>query len=202
MQTEAIHHLRSCDPRFAEWIDRIGVIQMPKRAAREPYHALLESIAHQPLAGSAARAIWNRVLGLFEGEVPEAERLAALSEEHLRTSGLSRSKALSMKDIAVKTLEGHVPSTRQILGMSDEDIYERLTQIRGVGPWTVDMLMIFNLRRPDVLPVTDFGVRKGFKVLYRKRALPAPKLLLKTAERWRPYRTTAALYLWRIADSK
>jgi 3-methyladenine DNA glycosylase/8-oxoguanine DNA glycosylase len=106
-----------------------------------------------------------------------------------------------MKDIAHKALAGHVPDAKQIAKMSEKEIYDRLTQIRGVGPWTVDMLLIFTLRRPDILPSNDYGVRKGFQVLYRKRAMPSPKLLLKTAELWRPYRTTAALYLWRIADS-
>lgn len=202
MHPDAIDHLRRSDPRFGQWIDRIGVIKFPARPRREPYHALLESIAHQQLAGAAARAIWTRVLALFEGGHPHPGILAELSEEHLRSAGLSRRKALSMKDIAAKALAGHVPTSREILKMAEVDIYERLTQIRGVGPWTVDMLMIFHLRRPDIMPVTDYGVRKGFQVLYRKRALPTPKLLLKSAERWRPYRTTAALYLWRIADAK
>jgi 3-methyladenine DNA glycosylase/8-oxoguanine DNA glycosylase len=202
MHPTAINHLRINDPKFAEWIDHIGKIKMPIRPRREPYHALLESIAHQQLAGAAARAIWNRVLALFDEGHPHPELLVKLSDEHLRTAGLSRAKALSMKDIAAKAIAGHVPTAKEILKMSEIDIYERLTQIRGVGPWTVDMLMIFHLRRPDIMPITDYGVRKGYQVLYRKRTLPTPKHLRKASERWRPYRTTAALYLWRIADAK
>jgi 3-methyladenine DNA glycosylase/8-oxoguanine DNA glycosylase len=201
MHVRAANHLRSSDPRLGEWIDRLGIIKLPARRPPDPYLALLQSIAYQQLAGSAARAIWGRVLGLFEDGRPHPERLIALSEAHLRSAGLSRNKTLYMKDIADKALAGHVPDAKQIAKMTDKEIYDRLTQIRGVGPWTVDMLLIFTLRRPDILPSSDYGVRKGFQVLYRKRALPSPKLLLKTAELWRPYRTTAALYLWRIADS-
>jgi 3-methyladenine DNA glycosylase/8-oxoguanine DNA glycosylase len=162
---------------------------------------LLESIAHQQLAGAAARAIWGRVLALFEG-TPSPERLIALGDEHFRAAGLSRSKTLSMRDIAAKALAGAVPSAARIEAMPEAEVYELLTQIRGVGPWTVDMFMIFTLRRPDVMPATDYGVRKGFQMLNRKRAMPTPKQVLQAAERWRPYRTTAALYLWRIAASK
>jgi DNA-3-methyladenine glycosylase II len=202
MHARATRHLRQQDPRLGEWIERIGQIKLPVRPPCEPYLALLESIAHQQLAGAAARAIWGRVLTLFEGGPPTPELLMTVSDEHLRAAGLSRSKTLSMRDIAAKAMTGDVPSAAQILEMAEADVYERLTKIRGVGPWTVDMLMIFTLRRPDVMPSTDFGVRKGYQQLYRKRAMPTPKEVLKAAERWRPYRTTAALYLWRIADLK
>jgi DNA-3-methyladenine glycosylase II len=201
MHARAANHLRDRDPRLGEWIDRLGVLKLPARRSLDPYLALLQSIAYQQLAGSAARAIWGRVIGLFEDGLPHPERLIALSDTHLRSAGLSRNKTRYMKEIAHKTLAGHVPNAAQIAKMSEQDIHDRLTQIRGVGPWTVDMLLIFTLRRPDILPSSDYGVRKGYQVLYRKRALPTPKQLLKTAELWRPYRTTAALYLWRIADS-
>jgi 3-methyladenine DNA glycosylase/8-oxoguanine DNA glycosylase len=201
MHLRAVNHLRDQDPRLREWIDRFGVIKLPLTRTREPYLALLEAIAHQQLAGAAARAIWTRVTALFDEGIPKPERLAALSEDELRSAGLSRSKALSMKDIAARTMSGHVPDAAGIRQMSEAQIYECLTQIRGVGPWTVDMLLMFTLRRPDVMPVTDYGVRKGYQVLYRKRSLPTPKQLLKSAELWRPYRTAAALYLWRIADA-
>lgn len=201
MHARAAKHLRSRDPRLAEWIDRIGVIKLPARRSRDPYVALLETIAYQQLAGAAAKKIWERVLGLFDGEAPRAERLLALSEEQLRSAGLSRSKAASMRDIAARTLSGHIPDAAGIKGMSDEELFATLTQVRGVGPWTVEMLMMFTLRRPDIMPATDYGVRKGFQLLYRKREMPTPKELLKKAEIWRPYRTAAALYLWRIADS-
>lgn len=201
MPTQAIQHLRSCDPKLAEWIDRIGVLQFPTPQAREPYVALLEAIAHQQLAGAAARAIWTRVMGLFEDGVPCPRRLVQMTEEHLRTAGLSRSKAAAMRDICTRVNAGTIPSAVLINQMADTEIYELLMEVRGVGSWTVDMLMMFTLCRPDIMPVTDYGVRKGFQVLYRKRALPSPKQLLKLTEKWRPHRSVAALYLWRIAET-
>jgi DNA-3-methyladenine glycosylase II len=201
MQSRAVPHLRQCDPRLGDWIDRIGVLKLPKPQAREPYVALLESIAHQQLAGAAARAIWGRVVGLFEAGVPCPKRLVEMSDEKLRSAGLSRSKASAMRDICSRVNAGKIPSAEQIKHMSDTDIYAQFMEIRGVGPWTVDMLMIFTLCRPDIMPATDYGVRKGYQVLYRKRALPSPKQLAKLAEKWRPHRSVAALYLWRIADS-
>ncbi|HTB89648.1 MAG TPA: hypothetical protein VK743_16910 [Steroidobacteraceae bacterium] len=201
MATAAIKHLRKSDPRFAEWIDRIGTLELPTPPVREPYVALLESIAHQQLAGAAARAIWARVIGLFADGVPCPRRLADMTEAQLRAAGLSRSKALAMKDICARVNAGKIPSTSLIAQMSDADIYTQLMEARGVGMWTVDMLMMFTLCRPDVMPVTDYGVRKGYQVLYRKRALPTPKQLLKYSERWQPHRSVAALYLWRIAES-
>jgi DNA-3-methyladenine glycosylase II len=201
MPVHAIQHLRQSDPRLGEWIDRIGVLQFPTPPAREPYVALLETIAHQQLAGAAARAIWTRVIALFENGVPCSQRLVEMTEEHLRSAGLSRSKALAMRDICHRVNAGTIPSAALITQMSDTEIYAQLMAVRGVGSWTVDMLMMFTLCRPDIMPVTDYGVRKGFQVLYRKRALPSPKQLLKSAEKWRPHRSVAALYLWRIAET-
>jgi 3-methyladenine DNA glycosylase/8-oxoguanine DNA glycosylase len=201
MSTPAIRHLRKSDPRFVEWIDRIGRLELSAPAIREPYVALLESIAHHQLAGAAARAIWARVIGLFEGGVPCSRRLADMSEAELRAAGLSRSKALAMKDICERVNSGKIPSAALIAQMSDAEIYSQLMEARGVGMWTVDMLMMFTLGRPDVMPVTDYGVRKGFQVLYRKRALPTPKQLMKHSEKWQPHRSVATLYLWRIAES-
>jgi DNA-3-methyladenine glycosylase II len=201
MSLLAINHLRCCDPRLGDWIDRIGNLQLPRPEAREPYVALLETIAHQQLAGAAARAIWARVIALFENGVLCPRRLANMTEEHLRSAGLSRSKAVAMRDICARVNAGKIPSAVQIKQMSDAEIYAQLMEIRGVGSWTVDMLMLFTLCRPDVMPATDYGVRKGFQVLYRKRKLPTPKQLVKFSEKWRPHRSVAALYLWRIADS-
>ena len=201
MTTPAIRHLRKSDPRFVEWIDRIGTLEVPTPPVREPYVALLESIAHQQLAGAAARAIWARVIGLFADGVPCPKRLAEMTEAELRTAGLSRSKALAMKDICDRVNAGKIPSAALIAQMSDSDIYTQLMEARGVGMWTVDMLMMFTLCRPNVMPVTDYGVRKGFQILYRKRALPSPKQLLKHSEKWQPHRSVAALYLWRIAET-
>jgi len=201
MSKRAISHLRQCDDRLGEWIDRVGVLKLPAPEAREPYVALLETIAHQQLAGAAARSIWARVVGLFEDGVLCPRRLADMPEEHLRSAGLSRSKALAMREICTRVNAGKIPDAAQIRQMSDADIYAQLMEIRGVGSWTVDMLMMFTLCRPDIMPVTDYGVRKGFQVLYRKRKLPSPKQLEKFSEKWRPHRSVAALYLWRIADT-
>ena len=201
MPVHAHKHLRKRDARLAEWIDRIGPLQLPAPPVREPYVALLEAIAHQQLAGAAARAIWARVVGLFEDGVPCSKRIAEMTEEQLRTAGLSRSKALAMKDICARVNAGTIPNGSTIAAMTDAQIYEVLLEARGVGAWTVDMLMMFTLCRPDVMPVTDYGVRKGFQVLYRKRSLPTPKQLLKFSEIWQPHRSVAALYLWRIAET-
>jgi DNA-3-methyladenine glycosylase II len=201
MAVHAHNHLRKRDPRLAEWIDRIGPLRLPTPAVREPYVALLEAIAHQQLAGAAARAIWARVSGLFDDGVPCSKLLAEMTEEHLRSAGLSRSKALAMKDICARVNAGKIPSGLAMSAMKDAEIYQILMEARGVGPWTVDMLMMFTLCRPDIMPVTDYGVRKGFQILYRKRALPTPKQLLKFSEIWQPHRSVAALYLWRIAES-
>jgi DNA-3-methyladenine glycosylase II len=177
------------------------MLELPTPPVREPYVALLESIAHQQLAGAAARAIWARVIGLFADGVPCPRGLADMTEAQLRAAGLSRSKALAMKDICARVNAGKIPSMSLIAQMSDADIYSQLMEARGVGIWTVDMLMMFALSRPDVMPVTDYGVRKGLQVLYRKRALPSPKQVLKYSEKWQPHRSVAALYLWRIAET-
>jgi len=123
-----------------------------------------------------------------------------MPEERLRGAGLSRAKVAAIRDIAAKTLEGVVPTAQGIRALEDAKIIERLTAVRGVGPWTVEMLLIFTLGRPDVLPVSDYGVRKGFAKAYRREELPNPRELLAWGERWRPYRSTAAWYLWRVLD--
>jgi DNA-3-methyladenine glycosylase II len=194
-------HLRKRDPRLAEWIDRIGPLQLPTPPLREPYVALLEAIAHQQLAGAAARAIWSRVLKLFDDGIPCSKRMAAMTEEQLRSAGLSRAKALAMKDICERVNAEKIPTAAMIATMTDAEISAQLLEARGVGAWTVDMLLMFTLCRPDIMPVTDYGVRKGFQVLYRKRGLPTPKQLLKFSSVWQPHRSVASLYLWRIAES-
>ncbi len=199
MNPDAIAFLKKCEPRFTVHIERIGDIGLPKRRSNDPFLALIESIAYQQLAAAAARVIWSRVLALFPEQTPSAHALLDLSEDQLRSAGLSRSKARSLREIAAKKAEGVVPTARSIARMTEHNIFERLIQIRGVGPWTVDMLLIFSLRRPDIMPSTDYGVRKGIQLLYRKRSLPSPKQVAKLTECWSPHRTTAALYLWRIA---
>lgn len=200
MHAAAIEHLRVRDQRLKAWIDRIGPIKLPPRRSRDPYRALLESVVYQQLHGSAARTIWNRLLDQFEDREPTPERVLATADDRLRGAGLSRNKATAIRAIAHSAAAGEIPDARRIVKLTDEEIRERLTRIRGIGPWTVDMLLIFTLRKPDIMPLNDYGVRKGFKAAYRKKLLPTGRQLLEFAERWRPYRTTAALYLWRIAD--
>ena len=199
MNKESIDFLKACEPAFTEHIDKIGPIELPAAKIRDPFIALMRSITYQQLAGAAAGAIWTRLQELFADEKPTPELLRLLSDEQLRGAGLSRSKIRAMRDIAQKAAAGIVPSARSISRMSEAVIYERLTQIRGVGNWTVEMVLIFTLRRPDVMPATDYAIRKGIQVLFRKRNLPTPRQIEKLTARWRPHRTTAALYLWRIA---
>ncbi len=201
MNETAIEHLRASDARLKPWIDRIGPIKLPARRSKEPYFALLATIVYQQLHGSAARTIWGRVLELFPDRLPAPERLLALGDAELRGAGLSKAKMMAMRAVAASAVAGELPDAKSIARMAEAETRERLTRIRGVGPWTVDMLLIFTLRRPDVMPLNDYGVRKAFKMVYRQRELPSPAQLSKRAEFWRPYRSTAALYLWRIADS-
>jgi 3-methyladenine DNA glycosylase/8-oxoguanine DNA glycosylase len=164
------------------------------------FEALAESIVYQQLTGKAAATIHARVCALFPGARLEPGPLLAASEEALRGAGLSRGKVLAIRDLAARTVAGSIPSVDDLHAMGDEDIVESLVQVRGIGRWTVEMLLIFRLGRPDVLPVHDYGVRHGFKLAYRKRQLPTPKELAKHGEKWRPFRTIASWYLWRAVD--
>jgi DNA-3-methyladenine glycosylase II len=169
---------------------------------RSPFQSLVQAVAHQQLNGTAANNILTRFKKLFpKRKFPCAEDLASVTDKQLRACGFSFAKIASIRDIAAKTLDGVVPPSRQIAKLSDNDIIERLTEVRGVGRWTAEMLLIFQLGRPDVLPADDFGVRNGFRQAYQKRALPTVKDVLAHGERWRPHRTTAAWYLWRAADA-
>ena len=201
MHARAIDYLRRAEPRFAPWIERHGLIRLPERRSKDPFLALLETIVYQQLAGAAAKAIWTRVVALFPTGALDAAALLAMPDDDLRSAGLSRGKTLAMKAVAAAALAGALPDALRMRRMTEAQITAALTPIRGVGPWTVHMLLIFTLRRPDILPVGDYGIRKGFQMLYRKRALPTPRQLTLAAERWRPYRTAACLYLWRIASA-
>jgi DNA-3-methyladenine glycosylase II len=169
---------------------------------RSPFQSLVQAVAHQQLNGTAANTILTRFKKLFpKRKFPKPEDLADLTNEQIRACGFSFAKIAAIRDIAAKTLDGTIPSAAQIKKLSNEEIIERLTEARGVGRWTVEMLLIFQLGRQDVLPVDDFGVRSGFRVAYKKREMPKPRDLLKFGERWRPHATTAAWYLWRAADA-
>jgi DNA-3-methyladenine glycosylase II len=198
---EAVQHLRKADRTLARLIDKVGPCTLKPKRRRSPFEALVQAVTHQQLNGTAAATILKRVISLYPGRrFPAPADLLATADERLRGAGLSRAKAAALKDIAAQTLAGVVPTARAIAAMSDAEIRERLTSVRGVGPWTVEMLLIFTLGRRDVLPATDYGVRKGFALTYGGRDLPTPNELLEYGERWRPHRTTAAWYLWRALD--
>lgn len=196
----AIRHLRRRDEVFAVLMHRVGPYALKSRAHLTPFQALLRAIVYQQLSGLAAGSIDRRLKALFPGRRATARRLLEFDDETLRGVGLSRSKVASARDLAEKALQGVVPDRRRLAGMSDEAIIERLTCIRGIGQWTVEMLLIFSLGRPDVLPVNDLAVRKGFMLHRGHDEMPAPKDLLAAGERWRPYRSVASWYLWRATE--
>jgi DNA-3-methyladenine glycosylase II len=202
MNAAALKHLSAVDPVMKKLIRAHGACQIEHKPWRSPFEALVLAVAHQQLNGTAARNILARFKKLFPGrKFPKPEDLAKVTDEQIRACGFSFAKIKAIRDITEKTLNGTIPSSRQIEKMADEEIIERLTEARGVGRWTVEMLLIFKLARPDVLPADDFGVRNGFRRAYHKRVLPKPKDILKFGARWRPHATTAAWYLWRAADS-
>jgi len=201
MTPAALKHLSTIDPVMRRLIRDFGPCGLVPETRRSPFQSLVQAVAHQQLNGTAANAILARFKKLFPGRrFPRPEDLSPVSDDELRGAGFSWAKILAVRDIAAKTLSGIVPTSRQIVKLSDDEIIERLTEVRGVGRWTVEMLLIFQLGRPDVLPADDFGVRNGFRIAYRRRALPKPKELLVFGERWRPHRTTAAWYLWRAVE--
>ncbi len=196
----ALDHLISRHAVFGPLIARIG----PPPAAeprREPYEYLIRSIAHQQLHGNAARAILARFHALFPGDGhPSPAAVAEAKDGALRACGFSATKIAAIRDICDKALAGVIPSAAEAEGMDDEALISRLVTIRGVGRWTVEMVLISALGRPDVLPVDDFGVREGWRLLNGLEAQPKPKELAAIGACWGPYRTTAAFYLWRAAD--
>jgi DNA-3-methyladenine glycosylase II len=199
----AHRHISKTHRHMAELIRRSRRYEITPAISIRPFDALAESIAYQQLNGKAAATIWARVRALYpKKKWLDPAKVLATPDEKLRAAGLSRSKTAAIKDLAAKTLDGTVPSGRALLRMSDDEIIARLTQVRGIGRWTVEMLLLFDLGRPDVWPVADYGVQKGFAKTFHKRKLPTPKELMKHGEKWRPYRSLAAWYFWRALDDK
>lgn len=169
---------------------------------RTPYEALVSAVAHQQLHANAAEAILRRFKALFpRARFPRPEQVLDATDEALRGCGFSSSKLLAIRDIADKTLSGQIPGRAAALKLTDDELIERLVAVRGVGRWTVEMLLIFTLGRPDVFPSDDYGVRNGWRVAKKLEEMPRPKEFRELAERWRPHRTLAAWYLWRAADA-
>lgn len=196
---EATAFLAGADPKLARLIKRIP-FSMKIRAMHNPFESLARNIIYQQLHGNAAAAIHQRVLDLFGKRRLTPQGIIEAPEESLRAAGLSAAKTAAIKDLAAKTLDGTVPTLARLRRMEDEEIIERLTKVRGIGRWTVEMLLIFRLGRPDVLPIDDFAVRKGFTIYYGLKEQPKPKELLKYGERWRPFRSVASWYMWRASE--
>jgi 3-methyladenine DNA glycosylase/8-oxoguanine DNA glycosylase len=199
----ACAHLAAADPILAQVIDRKGPCVLRPPWTRSLFDALLRSIVYQQLNGKAAGTILTRVVALFApAPAPDPAALLATDDLVLRAAGLSRNKAAAIKDLARHALAGTIPSPTEARRLSDDELIERLTVVRGIGRWTVEMLLIFRLGRPDVLPLTDLGIRKGFQRAYGMRRLPAAQTITRRAERWRPYRSVASWYLWREAERR
>lgn len=198
---DATAHLAAADPAMASLIAFAGPCRLVIGGMDSPFQSLLRAIVYQQLSGKAAGTIHRRLLDLFPGEHPDPDEILDTPLADLRSVGLSNAKAAAAHDLAARTLDGTVPDLGALEAMTDAEIVERLTAVRGVGPWTVEMLLIFQLGRPDVLPVTDLGVRKGAARLFGLDDLPAPKELRTAGEAWRPYRSVASWYLWRAADT-
>lgn len=197
----AIEHLCAVDPRLGRLIAKLPEFALNLQAQQTPYESLLRAIVYQSIAGKAAKVIFDRVRALgVNGVCPTPEELLRVSTRKLRAVGLSKAKIAAVRDLAAKTIEGVVPTLEDAQKMSDQELVERLDSVRGIGAWTVEMFLIFRLGRPDVLPIHDYGVQKGFALTYGKRAIPKPKELAKFGERWRPYRTVASWYMWRAVD--
>ncbi len=210
----AIAQLSAADPKLGRLIERAGPFTLRLASSQSPFEALTEAIIYQQLHGKAAATIHRRMLESFHeicglGVHPSAQHLLDCPNEQLRSAGLSHNKMLALRDLAAKTIDGTVPTLARIRRMSDEEIIEHLTQVRGIGRWTVEMLLIFRLGRPDVFPVLDYGVRKGFALTFmglkptkkvEPSDLPSAEIMHKRAKRWAPWRSIASWYLWRACD--
>lgn len=199
--TTAIRLISENDSIMGELIRRVGPFRLKLRPLASTFDSLAQSIAYQQLTGKAAATILGRVRALFpEAAVLDPKKVLETPDDRLRAAGLSRSKTLALKDLAAKTIEGVVPAPGQLAALTDDEIVERLSAVRGIGRWTAEMLLIFGLGRPNVLPATDYGIRKGFALAFRKRRLPTPAELSRRGKKWEPFRTVASWYFWRALE--
>jgi len=197
-----MQELSRVDGRLAKVIRRVGIFPTKRPKPQPPFQSLLQSIVYQQLAGKAAATIFGRVKALGASGFVNPQEILLLDETKLRGAGLSRQKIAAVKDLAAKTLDGTVPPLAALRRMSEVEIHERLVQVRGIGEWSVQMFLMFRLGRPDVLPIHDLGIRKGFQHVYGLADIPKPQAILEHGERWRPYRSIASWYLWRAVDQK
>jgi DNA-3-methyladenine glycosylase II len=198
---QAVYTISTADRRMADVMAHIGPCRLELTPIENPFEALLRAIIYQQLSTRAADTIYNRVLALFPAGKPDPSGVLDLPGADLRSAGMSRAKINYAKDLALKTLEGKMPDLETLHSMEDRAIVERLCEVKGIGRWTVEMLLIFSMGRPDVLPATDLGVRKGFREVYGHEELPTVPELDAFGERWRPFRSVASWYLWRVVDS-
>jgi 3-methyladenine DNA glycosylase/8-oxoguanine DNA glycosylase len=197
----ACHHLRTVDSTLGALMERTGEFRLRPEPAQSLFTALLRSIVYQQLSGKAAATIYARVNRIFvPRRVPTPRALLEVSPERLRSAGLSAAKTLAVRDLAARTLDGTVPSLARIRRMEDEEIIERLTAVRGIGRWTAEMLLMFRLGRPDVFPLSDLGIRKGFNMTFRRGKPASLATMSRRGDRWRPYRSVASWYLWRALE--
>lgn len=204
---DGIRFLSSSDKCMKNLIEVVGPFKMTLQNEMDPFESLCESIVYQQLTGKAAATIYGRFKALFgDDSCPSAKQVLKASDEQLRSCGLSRAKVAALQDLSSKALSGVVPSLEELHSMNDDEIVERLTAVRGVGRWTVEMLLIFRLGRSDILPINDYGIRKAFALVYhkgkKKDELPAPRELALFGERWSPYKTISSWYLWRALEHK
>ena len=195
---KAVNHLKKCDPVLCAIIERVGPFRM--RYGVPEFSSLAEAIVYQQLNGKAAETIYKRFAALA-GEPLTPEGILKLSDEQLRSVGLSKQKSAYLKDLAAKTAAGALDFAK-LSDLSDEEVIKHLTQVKGIGVWTAHMFLMFSLRRPNVLPTGDYGVQMALKKHYRKRKLPKPKDMEKIARAWEPYRSVACWYMWRSLDIK
>lgn len=202
MSKRIIKHLSTVDVVMGGVIDAAGPYSLKADLQGSPFLALARAIAHQQLNGTAANTILTRFINTVgtNGEFPTPRQVLDAPEATLRAAGFSFAKIASLRDLAQKTIDGVVPGREILITLSNDEIVERLTQVRGIGRWTVEMMLMFQLGRPDILPVDDFGVRNGFRLAYGLRKMPPPKVLALYGERWSPHRSAAAWYLWRAVE--
>jgi DNA-3-methyladenine glycosylase II len=201
--TDAAHaHLLKRDRRLAKWMKQVGPIEADPRWRKsfDPVDALARAILYQQLSGKAAATIVGRVEAAIGATRFHADTLARIDDPGLRACGVSGNKTLALRDLAAREARGEIPDLRRMSTMDNDAIIQALVPVRGIGRWTVEMMLMFRLGRPDVLPTDDLGIRKGAQRVDALEAMPTPKALAELGERWGPYRTYASLYLWRIAD--
>lgn len=198
---EAVAHLSRRDKKLGRWISKIGLLEVDGWNKNfDTVDSLARSILYQQLSGKAAATIVGRVEKAIGSKKINAKSLAKVQDEQLRACGVSGNKTLALRDLAARAALGEIPGAAKFSSLSNDEIIEKLVAVRGIGRWTVEMMLMFRLGRPDVLPVDDLGVRKGAQILDKLEAVPTPKELILRGEKWAPYRTLAAMYCWRIAD--